>query len=251
MNLDKFTGPGSTPSRRKFWDKVQQAVMASQKTQGRNASVDEREGQGTVINFPDQTPSTSGTGACCFSDGSCSIETAAECESDGGFYLGDGTSCDDCPCCSMSSITLHVRLTGCVHIVTGDCGCLTFDCTYDKTWTCPDDFSCYPCSGNQTVELLNVDNSGCFTCSGGRTPTGFTDLHVTIFPFSGPPSVEVNIDPSFICGTNFCGITHGGHNLGVTDDWPSEKCPINVYTWSGDSNNSGEDVHYEITLTIA
>ncbi len=54
MNLDKFTGSGSTPSRRRFWDKVQQAVMASRKTQGRNASVDEQEGQGTVISFPDQ-----------------------------------------------------------------------------------------------------------------------------------------------------------------------------------------------------
>ncbi len=31
--------------------------MASQKTAGRNASVDERPGEGTVINFPDQTPS--------------------------------------------------------------------------------------------------------------------------------------------------------------------------------------------------
>ncbi len=57
MNLDKFTGSGSTPSRRRFWDKVQKVVMASQKTQGRNASVDEQPGFGTVINFPDQTPS--------------------------------------------------------------------------------------------------------------------------------------------------------------------------------------------------
>ncbi len=57
MNLDKFTGSGSTPSRRAFWDKVTDAVLSSQKQEGRNVSVDEHQGLGTVINFPDQTPS--------------------------------------------------------------------------------------------------------------------------------------------------------------------------------------------------
>ncbi len=60
MNLDKFTGSGSTPSRRRFWDKVTDAVLSSQKLEGRNVSVQERQGQGTVINFTDQTPSSSG-----------------------------------------------------------------------------------------------------------------------------------------------------------------------------------------------
>ncbi len=50
MNLDSFTGPGSTPSRRRFWDKVTQAVNASQKVAGRNVSVSEHQGMGTLIN---------------------------------------------------------------------------------------------------------------------------------------------------------------------------------------------------------
>ncbi len=49
MNLDKFTGSGSTPSRRRFWDQVVDSVLASQKVEGKNVSVDERQG-GTVIN---------------------------------------------------------------------------------------------------------------------------------------------------------------------------------------------------------
>ncbi len=65
MNLKPFTGPGSTPSRRRFWDKVTQAVIASQKVAGRHVTVDEHQGMGTVINVADTsarrgggTPST-------------------------------------------------------------------------------------------------------------------------------------------------------------------------------------------------
>ncbi len=62
MNLDSFTGPGSTPSRRRFWDKITQAVTASQKIQGENVSVEEHKGMGTLINVPSDnrrsTPST-------------------------------------------------------------------------------------------------------------------------------------------------------------------------------------------------
>ncbi len=53
MNLKPFTGPGSTPSRRRFWDKVTQAVIASQKVAGRFVTVDEHPGKGTVINVAD------------------------------------------------------------------------------------------------------------------------------------------------------------------------------------------------------
>ncbi|MEZ4648055.1 MAG: hypothetical protein R3E97_04570 [Candidatus Eisenbacteria bacterium] len=38
------------------------------------------------------------TGACCASDGSCTIETSADCATAGGTYQGDATSCDPNPC---------------------------------------------------------------------------------------------------------------------------------------------------------
>ncbi len=62
MNLDSFTGPGSTPSRRRFWDKITQAVIASQKVAGDNVSVSEHQGKGTLINVTRGRPSV---GVCC------------------------------------------------------------------------------------------------------------------------------------------------------------------------------------------
>src|SRR6267378_207059 len=54
MNLEPFTGPGSTPARRRFWEAARSAVMASQKIAGRNVTVDEHQGKGSVINVPDR-----------------------------------------------------------------------------------------------------------------------------------------------------------------------------------------------------
>ncbi|MFH1416930.1 MAG: hypothetical protein ABII12_01400, partial [Planctomycetota bacterium] len=38
------------------------------------------------------------TGACCFGDGSCSVDSAGECIAAGGTYQGDGTGCSPNPC---------------------------------------------------------------------------------------------------------------------------------------------------------
>lgn len=205
------------------------------------------EGSGSVIP----------TGACCVGT-DCSVTTESTCTLLGGTYLGNGTNCtpNPCACCEVSSIRLQVHLTGCVHkLVTGDCACLTFDCSYDHTWTCPSDFDCNPCMGNQSILLNDVDNSDCITCSDGNTPNGSTDLTVSIFPFSAPATVLVSIDPSFLCddspGHHSCGLSPGGGNFSVIDNWPSETCPINAYSWEGDSDDSGHDLHYVITLTIA
>ena len=39
-----------------------------------------------------------GVGACCLAVGSCASETLAQCQADGGFYGGDGTSCGAAAC---------------------------------------------------------------------------------------------------------------------------------------------------------
>lgn len=44
------------------------------------------------------TTITSATGACCFDDGTCAVETQAQCFLDGGTYQGDGTGCFPNPC---------------------------------------------------------------------------------------------------------------------------------------------------------
>ncbi len=97
VNLDSFTGPGSTPSRRRFWDKITQAVIASQKVEGRNVSCDEHQGMGTLISIPNPNRGRPGPnqGACCDGVGGCTISTEEECS---GTFLGIGTDCDPRPC---------------------------------------------------------------------------------------------------------------------------------------------------------
>jgi hypothetical protein len=50
MSLEPFHGPGSTPSRRRFWNEARNAVLALRKKAGRNVTVDEHPGKGSVIN---------------------------------------------------------------------------------------------------------------------------------------------------------------------------------------------------------
>ncbi len=101
MNLDSFAGPGSTPSRRRFWDKITQAVNASQKIAGKNVAVDVYQGYGSLINVVPQRQGSgpTPTGACCFSD-VCEVRTEAECIGAEGVYQGDGIPCDPSPCCT-------------------------------------------------------------------------------------------------------------------------------------------------------
>ncbi len=68
MNLEPFTGPGSTPSRRRFWDKAVAAVIASQKVAGRFVTTDEHPGKGTVINVDDTSARRRRGFPCCTTD---------------------------------------------------------------------------------------------------------------------------------------------------------------------------------------
>ncbi len=60
--MKSFTGPGSTPSRRRFWDQVTDSVNASRKIAGRFVTVDEYPGKGSVINVPDSNRGRGGGG---------------------------------------------------------------------------------------------------------------------------------------------------------------------------------------------
>ncbi len=97
MNLEPFTGPGSTPSRRRFWDKVTAAVIACQKVEGNNVTVAEHQGAGTLINVNRVRGLEGGVGACCYDDGTCDDLTEADCNDAGGNWQGTGTTCADDP----------------------------------------------------------------------------------------------------------------------------------------------------------
>ena len=49
MKFEKFTGPGSTAPRRKFWDDVFAATLAARKLAGSNVKISEFENSGTII----------------------------------------------------------------------------------------------------------------------------------------------------------------------------------------------------------
>ncbi len=117
MNLKPFTGAGSTPSRRRFWDQVTNSVLSSRKLSGREVNASEYQGKGTVLDMIDLTPASgrqrsggtypgpgkkpSGTSRCCLPDQSCEDMSEEDCMIAGGTFIPGG-SCDDsaCTCCT-------------------------------------------------------------------------------------------------------------------------------------------------------
>ena len=95
MKLQRIGQSGTTTSRQNFWDKVRDAVLAQQKIAGRNVTVDEHEGAGSVINVADVRRSTGG--ACCV-DGECSVISSTACADASGNFLGGGSTCEGVDC---------------------------------------------------------------------------------------------------------------------------------------------------------
>ncbi len=157
MNLDSFTGPGSTPSRRRFWDKVTAYVIASQKVAGKNVSVSEHEGKGTLINV------TRGRAAA-------------------------GNPCDNL---EAASINLHVEgVTSCPGLfdcidVNGDWMLPFFD---SGTWELDQEFDCGP---------FPITLSFIVDCTGGAGFAVNITVGGTTFWFSGVgatwPAAESNV----------------------------------------------------------
>lgn len=100
LNISKFTGPGSTPSRRRFWDSVVELVASEEKLPGDNVVVTEHQGYGSLIDVNPQRAKNQGgggVGACCYDDGTCDDLTESDCTEAEGNWQGPGTTCDDDP----------------------------------------------------------------------------------------------------------------------------------------------------------
>jgi len=144
MQLKKFSGGGSTPARRRFWDDLRDAIQSASKLSGHNIAVSEQYGSGTVVEAQIRTGTTYGvTGACCI-DGSCSLRTRTDCEGSGGNYLGDGTTCEDVDCTHGAcchpdgSCTIETSET-CTDAYQGDgTTCEGVDCTHTGACCHPD-----------------------------------------------------------------------------------------------------------------
>ncbi len=172
MNLDSFSGEGSTPSRRRFWDKVTQAVNASQKLEGRNVGVDEHQGMGTLINVVRERGGAADTGACCDEVGGCTITTEGDCA---GIFQGVGTPCDPNPCCSSCCDVPPCGLTwqGCFdgdtcwtgpELCEGGCGGEEIPCelAINGLWFTDTQY-CIMCPGNE-LELHVISHTDPVTC---------------------------------------------------------------------------------------
>ncbi len=195
MNIDSFTGTGSTPSRRRFWDKVTQAVIASQKIAGKNVSVDEHQGYGSIISVnPQRQGSTNPTGACCYDDGTCDDLTESDCNDAGGNWQGSDTPCSEGLC-----VGVCCECSGCVDDSTPD-SCASDGGTFgDFQTTCADDPA--PCP----------DASGACCSDDGHGGCTITTEADCVGTYQGDCSV-CDPDPCLNCGTHSVGLCKCGYS---------------------------------------
>ncbi len=211
MNLDSFTGPGSTPRRRRFWDKITEAVNASQKIEGSNVSIEEHQGMGTLIDVSNSNrrPTPGGTtGGCCQSSGDDIIctpgLTETDCTGGGGYYLGDDTTCDGSPCAGIGLGACCDGCNGCT--LTTEEGCpLTIDgvpgwlglesCTFGTeagNVCCPSDTAVTCCVAGEIFNCLDfcIDIGGCpLPCAPSGSPCSCDGI--------APDAESVFSDPFF------------------------------------------------------
>ena len=88
------------------------------------------------------------TGACCAADGSCSVQTSANCSAAGGVYYGGGTSCspNPCPqlgtCCALGGTCTFVLQANCAGAWTSGGACNPNPCTQPVGSCCAVDGTC-------------------------------------------------------------------------------------------------------------
>ena len=125
-----------------------------------------REGVETGFGSAHQASTTGGvTGACCHTDGSCTVDTEANCNAAGGTYQGDGTTCAGvtCPqpgaCCETDgTCTMSTQVGG------ADCtGTYQGDDTTCAGVTCPQPGACCATDGTCTMST----QVGGADCTGG------------------------------------------------------------------------------------
>ncbi|MCP4594787.1 MAG: hypothetical protein GY842_28990, partial [bacterium] len=114
------------------------------------------------------------TGACCYTDGSCTVLTSADCSSSGGTYQGDDTVCSPNPCPQPTGACCYTD-GSCLVQTSADCGagggtyagndvtCIQADCP-QPTGAC-----CLPLGGGC---LIGMDEAGCIGVGGAWQGAG-------------------------------------------------------------------------------
>ena len=146
------------------------------------------------------------TGCCIESDGTVTAgSTEADCDSRGGAYQGDGTTCPDVGCCTEGGVEYSdVTNDWCTEQggswVSGDCGCTPAGCC---------------CGDISNFQIYNfTDSSGYCSGSASQTGGGVGD---------GSCSWTVNVDWSFSDGSSGSGtvtVTWNGSSYAFTGSVP-------------------------------
>ncbi len=224
MNLESFSGPGSTPSRRRFWDQVTQAVLASQKLAGKNVTVSEHQSAGTLINVVGGRGRASG--ACCVDD-VCSMSTAADCAAAGGTYQGDGTVCDPNPCGGVA--------TG-ACCINGECSILSSDdCATASGYYFGDGSDCDPdpCPGIGCCFHTDEGEEFCITTtSTACVDLGGTGIGLNTFCWPSGNITLVGLASCCVIGDNEC---YSGANDAYFCCTPPNICCTSLTTGEPDS----------------
>ncbi len=200
--MKSFTGPGSTPSRRRFWDQVTAAVNASRKIAGRHVTVSEHEGKGTLVNVDDTSLRRPPPSGVCIE--SITLE------------IVDVTM--DCGCLAAGSqsfiATGSVNTTLIIPLTTD----LGFACRYDSTINAAvaavDYFTAPDCTGSHIDTIQDVQVTVFFIKSSSEwqvtlhSQTSFFGIDI----FLGSSTDPLGIPNTAICDCSFlpCGAGHEG-----------------------------------------
>ena len=201
MNLDPIPKAGTTNGRKRFWDKTRDVVMSLQKKAGRNVSVDERKGQGTVINVTRENGVI--TGACCAADGSCSITTESQCEEEEGTYQGDGTVCDPNPCpdCVVSSACHYDALLNCRGTGAGGDGATAWANAISDWMSCPN--APFSCSGDPCFQTAPANG---FKSRSGATYQAAAENCVIRFTLDASISGNATVSGNLVVTDSIAGV---------------------------------------------
>ncbi len=201
MNLDSFTGPGSTPSRRRFWDKVTQSVIASQKVAGKNVSVDEHQGYGTIISV---NPQRQGGGVCPPDDVTLTVVIAGVTFDCGCTDLVDGSG--------HSGIVTNVSINGTFMVPSAGFGSWALTPAgqiHEQVYDAEE------CAGSLILDE-DLDMNLFVDCADGVFTVEFSDpLRWTVFFGSGSATVTNAIT----CGEDHAGSTGAAHGGTATITW--------------------------------
>ena len=118
-------------------------------------------------------------GACCLFDGSCIVVTEAECQTQGGTYLGDDATCDDAGCAPLGACCIPFdicevatiqecfgELGGVIWAPGQDCDTFTCPplgacCELDGTCRVTAEFSCEISLGTYQGDGVKCQDSNC------------------------------------------------------------------------------------------